>query len=300
VSDLVAYLETQPDDWPSWLAYANELSRNGDERGQMLVLAHRLHTLPSEDAELRRKLERLEDEWLESSGLYGDCETYAQIRGLTSLATPPTPDGLRPMFARPITQLLALVTLEERNFDEISPVFARYLHQVTSTIVTWIERAFDGVPPPDDQHRTLYQAEAADNYDDCDRSRDYLGRWQDFPEEQLLANQWAIPHLDRQGILYYLPAIMTFALRHPHHCDDTWLTFSLECTLKPSAGTLREYDRSRFSLFNRDQRAAIYAYTLIRNHQDGAEAWSRVFAAERYAEQADWFEHYSPADSRRL
>jgi len=47
-----------------------------------------------------------------------------------------------------------------------------------------IERAYDGVPPPDEEHLTFQQAEAWDTYRRVDQRRDHHGRWQDLPESQ--------------------------------------------------------------------------------------------------------------------
>jgi uncharacterized protein (TIGR02996 family) len=285
-AELVAHLRSLPDDWPTWLVYADALSERGDVRGQLLVLAHHDATA--------RELEDLEDEWMITWGdrlPYGDRAAYDWHRQLAPLGRR-APSDLRPIFSRPISQLLALLELDERV--DLSPPFELHQQHVIEATLAWIDRAFDGVPAPDRDHRTLYQAEAADNYEGCDRSRDFLGRWQELPDEQLLANQWALAHLDEQGIRYYAPAVMTFALRHPHHDDDRWLTESFEYTLQRSSRELRDYQRERFSLFDREQRAAIYAFAVVRRHTAAAKAWSRVFEAERDEARSDWFEIFSP------
>ncbi len=293
LAELVAYLRTLPDDWASWLVYADALSERGDARGQLLVLAHSLRTRAGDDAAMRAELEGLEDAWMVTWGDQlrpDDGDRYDQHRRLAPLGRgAPTPGDLLPILGRPMSQLLALLEPGELSTLDVSPIFELHHQQVIAAVLAWIERAFDGVSPPDEDHTTLHQAEAADNYEGCDRSRDFLGRWQEFPDDQLLANQWALPHLDEQGIHYYVPAVMSFALRH--HEAGGWLTESLEYTLQPSSAPLRDYQQQRFSLLDRGQRAAIYAYSLIRGH---AEAWSRVFEAERHEERADWFEIYSP------
>jgi hypothetical protein len=304
LATLLAHLQTLPDDWPSWLVYADALSVRGDERGLLLVLAHRLDTAratatPDEHDALRGELEARELAWLTSRldpsrHLH---EAYARCRALAPLGRgAPTPADLLGVFRRPMSQLLALVDIERWVAGSEEPAaFAVHLQQVRAAVISWIDRAFDGVPPPDEAHRTLHQAEAADSYDTCDRSRDHLGPWQQLPEQQLLANQWALAHLDEQGIRYYAPAVMTFALRHSgRHPDDHWLTESFEYTLQPSGPELRGSDQQRFSLLDRAQRAAIYAYTVARGHDVAMQAWARVFEAEREAAREDWFALFSP------
>lgn len=129
-----------------------------------------------------------------------------------------------------------------------------------------------------------------------DRSGDHFGRWQDLPAEHLFESQWAIPHLDEQGVRYYFPAIMTLDLRHfpDGHPDDHWITESLGYSLQPSHGDLRGYQQSRLALLDRAQRATLYAYTLASRNDEAATAWARVFEAEHDGERGDWFELLSP------
>jgi uncharacterized protein (TIGR02996 family) len=304
LANLLAHLQTLPDDWPSWLVYADMLSERGDERGLLLVLAHQLDmarataTSDKHDA-LRAELETRELEWLT---LHLDPSRHLDDLHARCLALAPlgrgtqTPADLVGVFRRPTSQLLALVDIEGEDAEREEPaVFAAHLQQVRAAVIAWIDRAFDGVPPPDDAHRTLHQAEAADSYETCDRSRDHLGPWQQLPEEQLLANQWALAHLDEQGIRYYAPAVMTFALRQSgRHPDDHWLTESFEYTLEPSGPELRSHQQQRFSLLDRAQRAAIYAYTVARGHDSAMRAWARVFEGEREGARDDWFSLFSP------
>ncbi|MEQ1569508.1 MAG: DUF6714 family protein [Myxococcota bacterium] len=76
-----------------------------------------------------------------------------------------------------------------------------------------IERAFDGVPFAGPNHRSLHQAEAIDHYAKCDQGNDHTGRWQDLPDAHLVACQWALPYLDAVSLQYYLPAVLSFAVR---------------------------------------------------------------------------------------
>jgi hypothetical protein len=274
VSELLAHLRRHAEDRESWLVHADELTARGDARGELLVL---------EDRGVRAW--EGADDWMTSVDLGEDAlEDYLWIRRLSPLVDAPVAT-----FARPISQLLALVDVETRDTE----IFAQHRADIIVAMRAWIDLAFDGVPPPDEDHSTLRQAEAADNYDyTADRSQDFLGRWQDLPVEELLACQWAIPHLDEQGMHYYLPAVMTVAVGQRYH--ENWITESCEYSLQPSKGNLRDYQRTRLRLLDRGQRAAIYAHTLVCSYAEAAAAWARVYQAERTGERVDWFELFSP------
>jgi uncharacterized protein (TIGR02996 family) len=55
IEALEAHLRSYPDDWPSWLVYADWLLDQGDERGELIVLEYRLRSPASEEE--RRVLE---------------------------------------------------------------------------------------------------------------------------------------------------------------------------------------------------------------------------------------------------
>lgn len=172
-------------------------------------------------------------------------------------------------------------------------------HALAEDLVREIERAFDGVPPPDEAHETLHQAEAHDSGGVCDRSRDALGRWQEVPDQHILECQWALPWLDAQGTQHYLPAIMTYVLRTASRYDDegwhdgpshlsqtgwAWLTFLPE-------GPRRERLARSLALFTREQRQALGGFLLFQEPSPALrEAWQRVMRAERDEARPDWFE----------
>ncbi len=82
------------------------------------------------------------------------------------------------------------------------------IETLASELAIKIESAFDGVPFPGVDHPSLSQAEAWDSYNKCDQSKDFKGKWQDIPIQDFRENQWAIPHLDAHGFIFYLPALM--------------------------------------------------------------------------------------------
>lgn len=170
-------------------------------------------------------------------------------------------------------------------------------HALAACLVREIERAFDGVPPPDEAHETLYQAEAHDSGGAFDRSRDALGRWQDLPDQHVLDCQWALPWLDAQGMQHYLPAIMTYMLRTAARYDDegwhdgpchlsqtgwAWLTFLPE-------GNRRERLGQSLALFTREQRRVLGEFLAFQEPSPAlCTAWSRLRRAEEDEARPDW------------
>lgn len=148
-----------------------------------------------------------------------------------------------------------------------------------------IERAFDGVPPPDEEHLTLRQAEAWDSYRRVDQAQDHKGRWQDLPEIHIRECRNAIPHLDNQGIQFYLPALMSYILRTPNRT-----LVSLLYTLQPATGELKLYQRRRFSLLTAPQREAILAFLEnVDDPEADSQPWRRAVEA---GNDPEWFRKF--------
>jgi len=149
-----------------------------------------------------------------------------------------------------------------------------------------IERAFDGVLPPDDEHRTLHQAEAWDGYRRVDQRRDHGGRWQDLPASHIDACPNALYHLDEQGIAYYLPALMSHvvagASKGRYGADQ-----SLRFTLQPATGDLKDHQSRRFSRLTLAQREAILAFLEhVGAPEEERRPWRRVVDA---GDDPRWF-----------
>ena len=143
-----------------------------------------------------------------------------------------------------------------------------------------IENAFADVLFPGPQHKSLMQAEAWDNYEVCDQSNDYKGKWQNLPLEQIENCQWALPHLDEFGFQFYLPAIMSTIL----HCDEKdnsldivkdSLLFNLSKQESPS---LEEYQKKRLSLFSIKQKNAVLQFLKYIAPEEShlVEYWERI------------------------
>ena len=307
IEKLEERLRQFPDDWAEWMVYADWLSERGDIRGELLAIENKLWAKdePPRDApEVEQSLwyaDEIACEWLAShedaldEDDVEDVDRFLEL-GRALLPLPTTPAAVRRLLSKRSHVLATLRPVEVDTPVPPSSLSLMALHdKLIESIIGWLSAAFDGVPVPDPGHRTIHQAEAADNYDSCDRSRDHTGRWQDLPDEHLLTNQWSLAHLDEQGIHYYYPALMCFTLRHlrGHHPDDNWITESHSYGLAPSGADLRDYQLGRFELFERHQRAAIYAFTIAAGYE-ASDAWARVAVAEKHEEAPAWFEIYSP------
>jgi uncharacterized protein (TIGR02996 family) len=55
IATIEAHLRSHPDDLDSWLVYADHLLEHGDDRGELIMLRHKLTHAPSEDLETRAR-----------------------------------------------------------------------------------------------------------------------------------------------------------------------------------------------------------------------------------------------------
>jgi len=304
--ELEAHLRANAGDWDAWLVYSDWLSERGDCRGELIVLEHRLATSAA-SAEERTRLRGQIDErvvaWQEawSDHLYQKddvaIDEHLRLQRECEPLRPVAPRALLEPIDFPIGLLVALLSEAGPDIEEdwtTSPpsLLSDIRLQINAALIAWIEEAFDGAPfPPDDEY-SLYQAEAADGYSSCDRSRDHLGRWQDLPEQQLLECEWALVYLGPHGVVYYWPAVMCFDLRYDFNSPDAWITESFGYGLAPSTDH-RSHQQERLSRLNREQRAAICAYALLSGNESFSH-WARVALAEVDGPRADWFEIFNP------
>ena len=84
-------------------------------------------------------------------------------------------------------------------------------------LIAEITTAFDGVAREDGT--TLHEAIAIDDWKPREeqlaaRQLDTEQRWQDIPDEAIVACESALPFLDAKGFRYYLPAFMVCGLRN--------------------------------------------------------------------------------------
>jgi hypothetical protein len=146
-------------------------------------------------------------------------------------------------------------------------------------LIDILHAAFDGVPFPGPESRTLRQAEAWDHYDEIDASKDWKGRWQELPAADIRACQQALPHLDEYGLRYYLPALMCHYLLHTEE-RTRWGFHSLLYTLGPPGDGLSVARKQRLSLLTDDQRRAIAMFVVaVEAEEDILVMWRKWLSA---------------------
>lgn len=134
-----------------------------------------------------------------------------------------------------------------------------------------IDEAFDGIAMP--KEITLHVALAHDNYDfshdAMHRVKDFEGRWQDVPDEHLLTCDRGFSYLNADGLVFYLPAAMTWVLKNFRDTNELlvdWTIYQLSPN-RDSEGLAVRYD-SRFQLFNSAQWCACQAFLEFLLFQD--------------------------------
>jgi hypothetical protein len=257
-ASLLEHLATLPDDWGSWLVFADQLTAAGDERGEMLVLDHRGE---------RDRVLAAADRWLDDNPFFGR-DTYAGfgwVRQLSLLAGPRTPSDLK-VFAQPLSQLLALIEVDGHDGRTAPPSWDVHRDRVFAAALSWIDRAFPAIP----EH----------------------GRWQAFSDTRLLDR--TEEELEA-AFAFYAPAVMSFVLRQVaarKPVDLPWPVHRIQALLSYPHRDAHavEQQRQRLSALDREQRAAIYAFSLVLDKEPpGQVAWGRVWDAEREGPREDWF-----------
>ena len=166
-------------------------------------------------------------------------------------------------------------------------------------VLNAIDRAFDAVPPPGVDGTTIRQAEALDDYRRIGREGDFLRRWQEIPDEELMACPCALSYLDDQGMHYYLPALMTLALRtlsDPERVAElgsSYPLWSLEYTLNVRGGSAghSEYAACRFRRLDAAQRLATARFVAWYCDDEATRIqWEELVAAEANGPRADWWQ----------
>lgn len=124
---LEAHLRAHPDDWPSWLVYADWLTDRGDSRGRLIVLEHRLvlgassGSLSEEQRRaLRDEIEALvethREEWLQGWQRSDQMEPewrHGFVHWLRFRQAAGAVEALESLVARPAGKLLARLSFEE-------------------------------------------------------------------------------------------------------------------------------------------------------------------------------------------
>jgi hypothetical protein len=123
--------------------------------------------------------------------------------------------------------------------------------RLCEAIIAEIEAAFDGVEREDGV--TLHEADVIDEYGSPEerqaaRLEDAETRWQDVPDTDIENYDWVLSFFDAKGFRYYIPAFMTWTLRHYRTTDS----LSSDTTIYTLNGL-----EDRFKLLTRSQRRAI-------------------------------------------
>lgn len=152
------------------------------------------------------------------------------------------------------------------------------------SLVRFIEEAFDGVEQPHDI--TLHVAEAHDEYDyDHDeeqRKKDFLGPWQQVPQEHIRKCQVALSYVDKVGMRFYLPAYMVWYLTNFGKEEEVLSDHTLySLDNHPGDPGLSEYHRERFSLFSPVQLKACALFARFCAEDDSGFT-DTEFARKRY------------------
>ena len=124
----------------------------------------------------------------------------------------------------------------------------------SAQLLELIDRAFGDAPRPEDAELLHPQS-----MDDHDIQRLYgIRHWRDVPEAILEQEYAALFFLSPAAFRHFLPAYMSYALRHPG--TDQAVVGSTVFALRPATDDLREFALSKFTLFDAPQRAAVLAF----------------------------------------
>jgi hypothetical protein len=135
-------------------------------------------------------------------------------------------------------------------------------------VVRVIEDAFAAVPRPGDEE--LLHEDCADDNDI--KSLYGIPHWRDVSDEVVEYEYAALFFLSPAGLRHFLPAYMSYSLRHPDsgHAVVGSTVFAL--TPMPNEPT-RSFSLSKFTLFDDAQRAAVVAFLeAMSGHEDVAGA----------------------------
>lgn len=135
---------------------------------------------------------------------------------------------------------------------------------------------------------TLHEAEVIDDYGtDEERAAARLldpdGPWEDVPDDHIAGSPWSLSHLDPQSWRYYIPAYVSWSLRHPEDRENI-IHDCIIYTFDIGPG-LVDYALARFETLTPDQAAAVARFLRHRSQGDCdgavaeralAEYWARV------------------------
>ena len=134
-------------------------------------------------------------------------------------------------------------------------------------MLSQIQRAFAEAPRPSDDD--LLHPDCRD--DDDIKSLYGVNHWGDLSDEAVEYEYAALFFLGPAGFRHFLPAYMSFALRHRD--GGAAVVGSTVYALTPARGDLRDFSLSKFTLFDDAQRAAVLAFLeAMAGHEDVDQA----------------------------
>jgi hypothetical protein len=157
----------------------------------------------------------------------------------------------------------------------------------SSSLAQQIKAAFPLLPLPE---VSLHQAQLLDQTMsrelteaewEAAGAQDSGRTWQAFTEDELIACDSALSHLDESDFIYYLPAFLLLALRHLEVKWDhpAWtITGSAVFSVTSRSG----YSLSRFARFTPEQVAAVTAFLNAVAQSSGSNAQDARVALDRY------------------
>ena len=117
-----------------------------------------------------------------------------------------------------------------------------------------IDRVFGDVPRP--KNDELLHPQSTDDHE-IDQLYG-IPDWREVPDVVLEHEYAGLFFLGPAAFRHFLPAYMSYALRHPRSVQ--MVVGSTIFALRPAADDLREFTLSKFSLFDREQRAAVLSF----------------------------------------
>lgn len=164
--------------------------------------------------------------------------------------------------------------------------------ETADDVIAAIRAAFAGVPRG---AITLHEAEVIDDHGSADersaaRALDTEESWDRVPDADVAGCLSALSHLDPEGWRYYVPAYMSWTLRHLRGSPSVVKDFTIY-TFAPSDDlTLRAYKRARFGLLDASQSRAVARFLRhLLAHPDHVDAPMAARAlAEHWGQFLSW------------
>jgi len=137
----------------------------------------------------------------------------------------------------------------------------------TADVLQQIERAFADPPRPADNQ--LLHPDARDDNDI--KSLYGVAHWHDLSDEAVEFEYAALFFLGPAGFRHFVPAYMSFGLRHQD--SGAAVVGSTVYALTPAQVHLRDFSTSKFVQFDQAQRNAVLAFLeAMAGHEDVDEA----------------------------